>query len=290
MDSDLHRLLQRQISRSELDLLDTPEGEQLVKTINKTYIQFEKERKILEESARHMLGKIVESNENLQTIITSLDGFNYHVSHDLKNSMINTLSLSKMTRKYFQREDYRKVEEVVNKLIDNTENGLELVDKFLKISKMETKLVDKDETLLNLIEIAGNAISHLNLEKKLDLVIKTQEFTSLHGKEPGFSSLFQNLFSNAYKYRRQGVRPTIELSLLKNGNERKILIADNGIGIDLEKNKDKLFKPFTRLNNVSTQEGTGVGLFLVKKVVVMHGGSITIESTPNEGTTFILTF
>ena len=97
---DLHRLLERQIARSDVDLESTESGRKLLEAINKTYKQFERERKILEVNAKRMLEKICQTNENLHAIISTLDGFNYHVSHDLKTSMINSVGLSKMIKKY----------------------------------------------------------------------------------------------------------------------------------------------------------------------------------------------
>lgn len=290
MDTEIHRLLQRQIEKSRVDLLDTEEGQNLVDKINKTYIQFERERRILEESARRMLGKIVESNDNLHTIIDSLDGFNYHISHDLKNSMINALSLGKMIRKYFEREDYRKVNEVVEKLIHTTSGGLELVEKFLRISKFEARLSEEAEELVNIHECMLKNVEHLGLTEKLDLIFVQTDFDAINGKELGLFSLFQNLISNAYKYRKTNERLRIEIRLVREGARRLIFFKDNGIGIDLTVDKDNLFKPFVRLKNSVNQEGSGVGLFLVKKVVVEHHGSIQVNSTPNEGTEFIITF
>ena len=101
-----------------------------MKTLDKTYKHFERERKILEESAKRMLERISSSNENLHTIISTLDGFNYHVSHDLKTSMIHTISLSKMIQKYLDTNNPDKVREILGKLLHNSDNGLNLVENF----------------------------------------------------------------------------------------------------------------------------------------------------------------
>ena len=287
---DLHRLLARQISRSGLDLTSTKEGKILLETINKTYKQFERERKILEVNAKRMLEKISRANENLHTIISTLDGFNYHVSHDLKTSMINAVGLSKMINKYVETDNKEKVLEVVDKLMKNSYQGLDLIEKFLQISKFDTHLSEQGLGEVNIPEVVEHILKDLNLIGKFKLRFTKTDFDTLMAKEVGIRSLFQNLITNAYKYKKSDVELEVDIQMVLEGNNRIIRFKDNGIGIDLKRNEKKLFKPFVRIANNTNEEGNGVGLFLVKKVVSEHNGSIHVISEPEKGTEFILTF
>jgi signal transduction histidine kinase len=99
--------------------------------------------------------------------------------------------------------------------------------------------------------------------------------------------LFQNLISNAIKYRRHDIHPIIQMNCtLPDKNEVQISVKDNGIGID-PKDQHKIFKLFQRLN--SDQQGSGVGLAICKKIVEKHKGTLTVESLPLVGTTFYIT-
>jgi signal transduction histidine kinase len=287
---DLHRLLQRQIERSGIQLDTTEEGRQLIKTLDKTYKHFEGERKILEESAKRMLERISSANENLHTIISTLDGFNYHVSHDLKTSMIHTISLSKMIQKYLDTGNPDKVREILNKLLHNSDNGLNLVEKFLRISKFNSQLVEQNLTTVHIPNLIHSILENLEKEVAYNLDIQQQDFTNFHGKEVGLESLFQNLLTNAFKYKSPERTLQIDIRLVQSGTFKVIHFKDNGIGIDLEKNLDKLFEPFVRIENDLDKEGTGVGLFLVKKIVTEHNGSVDVISELGKGTEFIMTF
>jgi len=99
--------------------------------------------------------------------------------------------------------------------------------------------------------------------------------------------LFQNLIGNAIKFRSEKA-PIITIKCQKiSTNTWEFKVSDNGVGMD-EGQEHKAFLPFQRLNNTEVP-GTGIGLAICKKVVNMHGGSISYTSTKGEGTTFIFT-
>ena len=100
--------------------------------------------------------------------------------------------------------------------------------------------------------------------------------------------LFQNLISNAIKYRKKNISPVITISSEEENGFWKFSIADNGIGID-EKFSERIFIIFQRLHSRSQYEGTGIGLALCKKIVEIHDGKIWIKSEPGAGTTFYFT-
>jgi len=98
--------------------------------------------------------------------------------------------------------------------------------------------------------------------------------------------LFQNFISNAIKYKRNGVKPVVEIDIEKKGKEI-ISVSDNGIGIPKEM-QQKIFDPFFQIPNKQAV-GSGIGLATCKKIVESFGGEIWLESIVGKGSTFYFT-
>jgi len=101
-------------------------------------------------------------------------------------------------------------------------------------------------------------------------------------------SVFQNLISNAIKYQAEGNEPILEIYAKKDNNVLRMDFKDNGLGMDLESNAHKLFQIFSRLNIDSRIKGNGIGLYLAKKLITKNNGTITVESSLGNGSTFTL--
>jgi signal transduction histidine kinase len=99
--------------------------------------------------------------------------------------------------------------------------------------------------------------------------------------------LLRNLIGNAIRFRRDDVRPEIEISAELAGDQWRFAIRDNGMGIDA-KHYDRIFIIFQRLHG-RERAGTGIGLAVCKKIVERHGGQIWVESQPGHGSTFYFT-
>ena len=108
--------------------------------------------------------------------------------------------------------------------------------------------------------------------------------------------LFQNLIANALKFHPEGVQPEVHVEATAPSAARRqggtpvweIRVRDNGIGFE-EEYAEKIFAPFQRLNGRQAFEGTGMGLAICRKIVVLCGGTITATSHPGAGATFLIT-
>jgi light-regulated signal transduction histidine kinase (bacteriophytochrome) len=118
--------------------------------------------------------------------------------------------------------------------------------------------------------------------------ITVSDLPHLKGYETEIRQLFQNLVSNALKFRKKDVAPKIKIFAQKKEDDWLFSVQDNGIGIE-ENNKQKLFVIFKRFNNREEYEGTGIGLAHCKKIVELHGGTIWADSKFGEGSTFHFT-
>ncbi len=134
------------------------------------------------------------------------------------------------------------------------------------------------QALINLrgaIEESGALVTH----DPLPMVI---------ADEMQLTQLFQNLVGNAIKYQKSGI-PKVHISAAMNGeNKWNFSVKDNGLGIDPQY-FEKIFGMFQRLHKRATFAGTGIGLAICKKIVEQHGGRISVESEPGQGSTFSFT-
>lgn len=118
--------------------------------------------------------------------------------------------------------------------------------------------------------------------------VEIGELPSVVVDEPQIRQLFQNLISNAIKFRRSDVPPEVHIDGGVDGRYAEVRVRDNGIGFD-SRYASRIFRVFERLHGRGEYEGTGIGLALCRKIAERHGGTITAESIPGEGSTFTVT-
>ncbi len=222
------------------------------------------------------------SNLRLSKINNLLENMLYITAHDLRSPIANMkLAINVINRavnldqKLFVINSFP---ELVNQM-DRTIFGLSEV---LQVEK------DKKQTIRNLQ--VKNLVEQLEVENR-DTIINKNALVSKHLDniyicyiETFLYSILKNLLGNALKYGKDDEPLHINISGYKLEHFTLIKFCDNGIGIDLEKNKGSLFTPFKRLTKKG--EGTGVGLYIVKSIIEKNGGYIEVESQPGMGTTF----
>ena len=227
-------------------------------------------------------------NVELEASNESLDQFNYHVSHDLKTVLNNTHSLGVMIRKYNEKQDFKKIDEVVDRLLQAALSGTETVDSFLSVSSTNVGLLSSELSKINVAEQIHSILKKHELEDQVRINFEKMQFKQLNMNAQLFESLIVNLVSNSIKY--CDTAPVVNLQLLEVENAKIIRYQDNGVGIDLNKHGEMLFKPFKRLLNKEGARGSGVGLHLVQRIVSASNGHIKVESTVGKGTMFVLSF
>jgi light-regulated signal transduction histidine kinase (bacteriophytochrome) len=114
-----------------------------------------------------------------------------------------------------------------------------------------------------------------------------QKLPVIRGNSSQIYHLFQNLISNALKFRGEA-NPLIEITADLDKDDVIFCVRDNGIGIDM-KYGEQIFEVFRRLHGADRYAGTGIGLALCKKIVERYGGKIWVESTPGQGSSFFFT-
>jgi light-regulated signal transduction histidine kinase (bacteriophytochrome) len=166
-----------------------------------------------------------------------------------------------------------------------------LIRSLLEYSRMNSDDIKFTKTNLNkLVKEVKLSLDEVISEKHA--VIESDELPSIQVVSVQFQQLLHNLISNALKYSKHDVPPTVKISAEKvavperNGQEFwKISVADNGIGFDMAY-KHKIFELFQRLHGKMEYEGTGIGLAICRKIATIHHGFISVESAPGAGSTF----
>jgi light-regulated signal transduction histidine kinase (bacteriophytochrome) len=161
-----------------------------------------------------------------------------------------------------------------------------LIKDLLEISRVgrnvQFAMVDCNKVMVGLMAEMEVSI------KENDARIDFSDLPVLIASEIELKRVFQNLISNALKFKNKTAAPSITIRSQENENEFIFMIEDNGIGIKAE-HTNKIFNIFQRLHSNTEYPGTGIGLATCKKIVALHNGRIWVESAFEVGTTFYFT-
>ncbi|MFD2998738.1 ATP-binding protein [Pontibacter toksunensis] len=233
---------------------------------------------------------LLDRNQDLVRINADLDSFVYLASHDLKSPVANMEGLLDALREEMAAPDgavepiLERFETSVRK-INRTIQDLSDVSKFQRRSDNEIMEEIPFENLLG--DVLGSIqlmVQQSGVEIQTDFSRKPSVcFIPQH-----LQSILQNLLTNAIKYRSPERAPVVKISTEETEDFVVLTVKDNGIGIDLEKHRKKIFNLFKRLHD--HVEGNGVGLYVVKRIIDNYQGKIEVESQVNKGTAFKVYF
>lgn len=238
--------------------------------------------KVEELNTKNMeLKKYIDSN-------MQLENFAYITSHDLREPLRTISGFANLLERKYQGKFDSTADEYLSYILASTKNMNALIEDLLIFSRVHTGEHKVEEIQLNdLLEQITKSISRSIQETDAKIQFKNIPKTII-ANETKMKQLFQNLISNAIKFRQPDTQPEIILSAKSKDKFWEFTIEDNGIGIN-EDYFDKIFMIFKRLHTKDQYEGTGIGLSLCKKIVEQHGGEIQVKSKEGEGTTFTFT-
>lgn len=253
------------------------------------YSIFKFRLKQLKERNRELEQKVAERTKELKNKNTELEQFTFAMSHDLKNPAINIVELVKLLKNLNLTADEMTSEVIAQLSSVSTKMLNNLMDLIDLLKHANTQDLPKEKVSLpDLVEHVQQGIAQSMSEANAEVSTDFSQFDSLVFNKSNLQSIFQNLISNAVKYRIPGEDARIEIKSFFLNGRQAISIKDNGMGMDLEANKDRLFGIFQRLHH--HVEGSGIGLHLVKSIMEKHKGEIQVISSPGNGSTFTLVF
>lgn len=242
--------------------------------------KIEKDKEI-EMMLQQALGKEKELNEMKSRFIST-------ISHEFRTPLTSIFSSTELIQVYGSRWSAEKKEELFERIKKSVKYLTRLLDDVLTISRTETGKISFQPEQLDLKKLAQECIedakSLMNERHHLKFSYKTrQKLFYLDTKLLRF--ILSNLLSNALKYSPNG--GDVELKIWVSEKYLLIEISDEGIGIPPEE-KEMIFQPFYRTKNIETIAGTGLGLTIVDRAVILHNGEILVQSELNKGTTFTI--
>ena len=231
----------------------------------------------------HLAHTVVDLNRSNE----ELEHFAYLASHDLQEPLRMVSSYTQLLSKRYKGKLDSDADEFIGFAVDGAIRMQRLLQDLLAYSRVGTQGQEMvsvsseealDQALLNLrgsIDDSGADVTHDSLPTVI-------------ADEVQLVQLFQNLVGNGIKYQTDSV-PRVHISAVREGPRAWLFsVSDNGIGIDAI-HHERIFGMFQRLHGRNEFPGTGIGLAVCKKIVTRHGGVISLESTPQQGSTFHFT-
>ncbi len=244
----------------------------------------EQELALSKERYRKLAEELSETNRILSEVNSELEQFTSIVSHDLQEPIRTIKSYLTLIHQEINSSNSEKLRLYLEKSIASTTRMRELIQNLLHYSQLSKAEISREpldvESIFN--DVSQN-LKALVDERKATIKYEIEE-KSVFGNRIQLGQLFQNLISNALKF-NVSAHPQIMVRSYSSNGLAQFSVQDNGIGI-AEKDREKIFDIFKRLNSDKMFPGMGIGLAVCKKIAEQHHGSIHVESVPGTGATF----
>ena len=234
------------------------------------------ERKQVEERLNQITAEMQRSN-------TELEQFAYVISHDLQEPLRMVSSYTQLLAKRYSNKLDSDADEFIAYAVDGAKRMQTLLHDLLDYSRVGTR--GKPFTLVNCEHVVEQAMANLKIAiEESEAAVSYDVLPTVMGDEGQLVQLFQNLIGNAIKFRREEP-PKVHIWARRRNSVVTFSVNDNGIGINPQ-HSQSIFEIFRRLHTREEYPGTGMGLAICKKIVERHGGHISVQSQPGQGSTF----
>ena len=238
--------------------------------------------------------EVAEANRHLAQLAAQLENanqelesFSYSVSHDLRapRRVIDGFSLALL-------EDYgtslpREGQDLLARVRQQAQRMAQLIEDLLEFSRLGRKPLDVTSVdLAALVQAVVQELQQANADRTVAVTVGP--LPPAMGDRALLRQVLTNLIGNAFKFTRQRPDAQVEIGVRDDNGERVYYVRDNGAGFDMQY-ASKLFGVFQRLHPAADFEGTGVGLALVQRIILRHGGRVWGKGQVNEGATFQFT-
>lgn len=244
----------------------------------------------------HWYGTMIDISEQrfirdaLQNAVRVRDEFLSIASHELKTPLTSLLLQTQMRKRYIEKGEYERFAPDKLLLMKNADENqlkrlISLVDEMLDISRIRNGKLTINKTHFNFRELLLEVASRFDLqaqERNATLTVQCDKDYYVTWDRYRLQQVLENLLTNAIKY---GNGTPILITVADSENSLFFTVKDHGGGIQ-EKDISRIFERFERATTANEVSGLGLGLYIVKKIVLAHAGNITVKSKPGEGAEF----
>lgn len=231
--------------------------------------------------------KVEMSRALLESANKEMEAFSYSVSHDLQAPLRALSGFSKALLEDYSGRLDEEGRKYLNFIRDNAHKMGQLISDLLAFSRLSRQQMLESD--IDMLKLAGAVFEEQRAAaagRQIERIFK--EMPPARGDAAMIRQVLVNLISNAVKFTGSRERAVIEMGCQQRGNECAYFVRDNGAGFDM-RYAHKLFGVFQRLHREDEFPGTGVGLALVQRIIVRHGGRVWAEGAVGEGATFYFT-
>ncbi len=228
--------------------------------------------------------RVRERTAELEMANKELEAFSYSVSHDLRAPLRHIDGFANMLVQDFAGAMPEEAQRLLNVVCSEARQMGRLIDDLLRFSRLGRQTLAKQE--VKMTELFREVLEELKSDHAgRNVDIRLGELPDCQGDRSLLRQVAVNLLSNAFKFTRLRENAVVEISGSAQALERVYFVRDNGTGFDMQ-NARRLFGVFQRLHTAEIFEGTGVGLSIVQRIIVRHGGRTWAEAAVDQGATF----
>ena len=262
--------------------------------INSDITERKKAEESLKEARDKLELKVQERTAELNILVDELKRSNeelkqfaYVTSHDLQEPLRTIASFTQLLKRRYTSKLDDDADEFIDYIVGGANRMQTMIKALLDYSRVNTRNSEFKSSDFEVI--LNQTLNSLKIAvEESNAVITMDPLPTLMVDDKQMIQLFQNLISNAIKFRKNHGNMEIHISCKKVSTNYLFSVSDNGIGIESQF-KDRIFEVFQRLHTRDEYSGTGIGLAVCKKIVERHGGQIWVESELGEGSTFYFT-
>ena len=243
---------------------------------------------MLEAEVNKRTRELQQKNKELVRKNTDLDNFVYTASHDLKVPIANLEGLLTLLNTKLEKGLNAREQELLGMVHTSIARLKETIIDLTDVARLQKQLEEEEFEEVDFNEVLSDVLADMQqlIDENSAKIFITSPIKKIQYNKKNLRSILSNLITNSIKYKHAERSPSVYITLQKENKELNLLqIRDNGAGIP-ERHLPKIFNLFKRLSR--QVEGSGMGLYIVKRIVENSGGYIEVESQPEKGTTFNL--
>lgn len=231
--------------------------------------------------------RVQERTAQLETANKELEAFSYSVSHDLRAPLRGMSGFSRILMEDYAEQLPGDATRYLQRIQDNAQRMGDLIDDLLRFSRLGRQALAKQG--VDPAELVQEVLQDIQTQQVGHTVdLRIGELPACQADPALLKQVYANLLTNAFKFTREREPARIEIGYQNREGEVVYFVKDNGVGFDMQY-VHKLFGVFQRLHDPKEYEGTGVGLALVQRVILRHGGRLWAESEIDKGASFYFT-